>query len=129
MEHWLPLFHDELVPLFAYLDPASEVSFDHLAPDAVKARAALIGEHYEARRHPPEAATSFGAAPYRPLPPYMLYLDEQSFGRQAEVRTSWQFSTFGLPPARPSGIAAMRDLGGRPAREFAAARAQRSLNL
>ena len=43
--------------------------------------------------------------------------------------SAWQFSTFGVPPARPSGITAIRDLGGHPAREFAAERADRSVNL
>ena len=31
MEHWLPLFHDELVPLTAYLDDGAELAFDHQA--------------------------------------------------------------------------------------------------
>ncbi|HEX8373739.1 MAG TPA: DEAD/DEAH box helicase, partial [Geminicoccaceae bacterium] len=70
-----------------------------------------------------------GAAPYRPLPPDLLYVDEQSFAQSVEPRTRWQFSTFGVPPARPGGVDAVRDLGGRPARDFAAERADRSVNL
>ena len=109
MEHWLPLFHERLVTLPDYLDEGTELGFDHAAGEAIKARAALIGEHYEARRHPPDAGQSFGAAPYRPLPPELLYVDEQSFARTAETRTRWQLSTFGVPPARPSGIDAVRE--------------------
>src|SRR4051794_12057793 len=129
MEHWLPLFHDELVPLTAYLEDGAELSFDHPAQDAIKARAALIREHYQARLQPLPPGASFGAVPYRPLPPEQLYVDEQNFARLADARTTWQFSTFGPPPAKPAGISAVRDLGGRPARDFAAERADRAHNL
>jgi transcription-repair coupling factor (superfamily II helicase) len=129
VEHWLPLFHEEVVPLTDYLAEGAELAFDHSAWEAIRARAALIGEHYEARRQPPHAGQSFGAAPYRPLPPDLLYVDEQSFTRLAEARPRWQFSHFGPPPARPSGIDAVRDLGGHPARDFATERADRSVNL
>jgi transcription-repair coupling factor (superfamily II helicase) len=81
VEHWLPLFHEEVVPLTDYLAEGAELAFDHSAWEAIRARAALIGEHYEARRQPPHAGQSFGAAPYRPLPPDLLYVDEQSFTR------------------------------------------------
>lgn len=129
MEHWLPLFHPDLVPLTAYLEAGCVVGLDHLALDAVQARAALIGEHYEARRQPPAAGTSFGTAPYRPLPPELLYLDEGGIGRVLEPHDRLQYSIFGPPPRPPAGIAAVKDLGGHPAHDFAAARADRSVNL
>ncbi|MDX6749101.1 transcription-repair coupling factor [Geminicoccaceae bacterium 1502E] len=127
MEHWLPLFHEELVTLFDYLGDECEISFDHLAREGVQARAALIGEHHEARLAAP--ASSFGTAPYRPLPPELLYLDEQAFARQIEQRPSWHFSIFAPPPHLPPGIAKAIDLGGAPARDFARERADRSINL
>ena len=129
MEHWLPLFHPDLVPLTDYLDAECEIGLDHLALDAVKARAALIGEHYEARLQPPLAGTSFGTAPYRALPPELLYLDEGGVERALAPHQRLQFSTFGPPPVPPTGIAKVKDLGGRPAHDFAAERANRSINL
>jgi transcription-repair coupling factor (superfamily II helicase) len=129
MEHWLPLFHERLVTVLDHLDPAAEVSLDHLAPEAIRERAALIGEHYEARRTPPTAGSSFGAVPYRPLPPDRLYLDEQSLGRLLERRPRLVFSRFAPPPSPPAGIDRCLDLGGRPARDFAAERASRDVNL
>ncbi|HEX6010687.1 MAG TPA: transcription-repair coupling factor, partial [Geminicoccaceae bacterium] len=129
MEHWLPLFHPDLVPLIAYLDEECEIGLDHLALDAVKARAALIGEHYEARLQPPVAGASFGTAPYRPLPPELLYLDEGGVGRALEPFPRLQFSTFGPPPRPPAGVVRVEDLGGHPARDFALERANRSVNL
>ena len=77
MEHWLPLFHERLVPITDYLAPGWSVGFDHLAEAALESRHETIGEHYAARRTPPEAARAMGAAPYRPLPPDQLYLSEQ----------------------------------------------------
>ena len=129
MEHWLPLFHPNLVPLTAYLDAECEVGLDHLALDAIKARAALIGEHHEARLQPPLAGTSFGTAPYRALPPELLYLDEGGIERALEPHPRLQLSTFGPPPRPPAGIAQVRDLGGHPARDFALERQDRSVNL
>ncbi|NJM84014.1 MAG: hypothetical protein HC844_17595, partial [Tabrizicola sp.] len=77
MEHWLPLFHRTLVPITDYVPAGTPVSFDPLARDAIEARQETIGEHYEARRDPPEAARMMGAAPYRPLAPDELYLSER----------------------------------------------------
>ncbi|HMR34184.1 MAG TPA: transcription-repair coupling factor [Geminicoccaceae bacterium] len=129
MEHWLPLFHERLVTVFDYLPAEAELSLDHLAQDAVQARLALIGEHYKARREPAMAGTSFGSAPYRALPPELLYLDEHSLGQAMAVWPTRQFSIFAPPPSLPSGIARVEDLGGRPARNFARERADRSVNL
>jgi len=129
MEHWLPLFHERLVTLFDHVEPEAEIGFDHLAREAIQERAALIGEHYEARRNPPAVGTSFGTTPYRPLPPERLYLDEQSFARLVEPRPQHHFSRFAPPPVPPAGIARCFDLGGKPARDFAPERASRETNL
>jgi len=129
MEHWLPLFHDRLVSLFDYLGPGCEIAFDHLAKDGVLQRAALIGEQHEARRTPLAAGTSFGTVPYRALPPDLLYLSEQGLEQALEGRRVMQLTIFAAPPAPPQGIDRVLDLGGRPARDFARERADRSINL
>ncbi|MGI9509560.1 MAG: transcription-repair coupling factor, partial [Geminicoccaceae bacterium] len=46
MEHWLPLFHDELVPITDYMPDGAPISFDPLAKDAIEARFETIGEHF-----------------------------------------------------------------------------------
>jgi transcription-repair coupling factor (superfamily II helicase) len=129
MEHWLPLFHEKLVTVFDYLDGGFEVAFDHLAEDAVAARQAAIGEHFEARTAPAAKSGAFGSIPYRALPPHMLYLDEESLRRRLAGRPAWLFSIFGPPPVPPSGVAGLRDLGGRPGRDFARERSDRAINL
>jgi len=51
MEQWLPLFHDRLETLFDYVQ-GSDVSFDHLAEEAVAQRFEKVGEHYQAASRP-----------------------------------------------------------------------------
>jgi transcription-repair coupling factor (superfamily II helicase) len=129
MEHWLPLFHEKLVDLGAYLGPEAPVCLDPLASEALLAREETIGEHYEARRAPSEAARSMGAVPYRPLPPEELYLGEAGVRRLIGGRRRIELSTFAAPPAPPDDGAEVVDLGGRAGREFAAERARHDLNL
>ena len=128
MEHWLPLFHEALVPITDYLPEGTPVSFDPLARDAIEARHETIGEHYESRREPPEAARAMGAAPYRPLPPDALYLSEQRLARFLEGRRVLDLSPFDAPPAAAEG-AEIIELGGRRGYEFAVERSKQDQNL
>src|SRR5918996_1480231 len=126
MEHWLPLFHERLVGIDAWLDPACAISCDPQADDAIAARLDLIGDHYEARKNPPEAARAMGATPYRPLPPDELYLSERQVASLFEQRARYDLSTFAAAP--DVGIDVV-DLEARPARNFAAERARPDVNL
>jgi len=129
MEHWLPLFHEALVPLADYVGEDCPISLDPLAKDAIAARHEVIGEHYEARRDPPEAAKSMGAAPYRPLPPDALYLGEPKLEALLAARERIELSTFAAPPLSEGEPSEVTDLGGRPAHDFAAERKQPDRNL
>jgi transcription-repair coupling factor (superfamily II helicase) len=129
MEHWLPLFHERLVDLFDYLVPGCVVSFDPLADEAITARHATIGEHYAARREPPEAARAMGAAPYRPLAPDELYIAEPRLEARLAARDRIDFSPFAAPPDLGTGGVELIDLGGRQARDFTAERARQDVNL
>ncbi len=71
-DHWLPLFHHTLETLFDYVEPAA-VSFDHLADESIHQRFENIEEHYQARLDSLEAA-KFGAPPYKPVPPELMFL-------------------------------------------------------
>src|SRR5690606_4508122 len=55
MEHWLPLFYEQLETVFDYL-PDAPIVFDHLAREALAERHALIVDHYEARSNQPTSA-------------------------------------------------------------------------
>ena len=114
MEHWLPLFHERLVPITDYLAAGWLVGFDHLVEAALESRYETIGEHYAARKRPPEAARAMGAAPYRALPPDQLYLSEQALSELLDERERFDL----VPFAAPTDLApdAALDLGGRRAR-------------
>jgi transcription-repair coupling factor (superfamily II helicase) len=125
MEHWLPLFHEEMETLFDYVEPAA-VTLDHQAEDAVAARLEAITDFYEARRGYQEArkaADGDETPPYRPLPPERLYLTEREWGRLLTERPTGCFSPFAAPEGSGAeGYVASFDLRGRRCRDFAAAR-------
>lgn len=77
MEHWLPLFYDELAGLLDYV-PNATVLLDHLVPQLLQEREETIAEYYGSRKTvknfgKSDSGLSAGTA-YRPLPPEMLYL-------------------------------------------------------
>lgn len=104
LEHFLPLFHEQLETLLDYL-PDVAVSLDHQAEDVLSARFEMIADHYEARKLPARE----GELPYRPLPPAMLYLDPETWTAMLRVSEVTAFSPFGQPEGAP-GL----DAGGRP---------------
>ena len=129
MEHWLPLFHERLVDLTEYLEPGCPISFDPQADEAMAARHETIGEHYQARLDPPEAARAMGAASYRPLPPDALYLSEPRVGALLEGRRRIDLTPFAVPPSTCARGLEVIDLGGHRGRDFAAERARQDINL
>jgi len=124
MEHWLPLFHERLETLFDYMGGAP-VSFDHLADEAVEQRFALIQDHYTARAEGLETHT-FGAPPYKPVPPEAMFLAPEEWRGLLAARQVRR-----LTPFEQSGEAqgALRSIGGRVGRNFAAERASETANL
>jgi transcription-repair coupling factor (superfamily II helicase) len=121
-EHWLPLFHEHLETLFDYV-PGAEVSFDHLAEEAVRRRFEEIAEHYQARVEALEVAT-FGAPPYKPVPPDMMFLGGAAWGAALGAHTVRRLTPF----ERADGEA-VRSLGGRQGRSFAPERQNPDANL
>ena len=121
-EHWLPLFHEELETLLDYL-PGVTLSFDHLAEDAIRQRFSLIEEHYGARVEARETET-FGAAPYKPVPPERMYLDGLAWKSALAHHAIFRLTPFEEPEA-PN----VRSWGGRAGRSFAPERQSADLNV
>ena len=109
MEHWLPLFHDELETLLDYL-PGASVSLDHQADEVLTSRLEMIADHYAARK----GITREGEVPYRPLAPKRLYLDRADWTSMLAGGPVLAFNPF----ARPDGAEGI-DGGGRPGPIFA----------
>ncbi len=74
MEHWLPLFQEEMGTLFDYVGNAPFV-LDHHVEDAARERLVTINDYFAARKRAMDEAGENSA--YKPLPPQMLYLDEK----------------------------------------------------
>ena len=122
MEHWLPLFHDGMDTLFAYVPDATAV-LDHQVDEALTARHALVLEYYDARRTISGAGLAESGMVYHPLPPQRLYLERDEWDRLLAARPNVMLSPFA-----PSSDAAA-DAGGRPGRDFADIRARPDGNV
>ncbi len=120
-EHWLPFFHETLETLLDYV-PGVPVSFDHQADESVKARLEQIHEHYEARVEGLESKT-FGAEPYKPVPPEQMFLDGKSWGGALAGHRLIRLSPFDATGAN------VTDAKGRAGRTFAAERQNPDTNV
>src|SRR4051812_9840567 len=120
MEHWLPLFHQDLETLFDYV-PGAAVVLEPLAEDAAHERFAQIADYYQARREVLDA-DRVGTI-YKPLPPERLYLGESEWqsllGRGALARLT--------PFADPD--TSVVNAGTRQGRNFAPERTEAEANV
>ncbi|WP_420844436.1 transcription-repair coupling factor [Magnetospirillum aberrantis] len=124
MEHWLPLFHDGLDTLFAYV-PDAVVSLDHQVEEARDARQSLILEYYEARRTISGAGLAESGMVYHPLPPPRLYLEKDEWDRLLAARPGFTLSPFAMPENVNHAV----DIDGRSGHDFADVRARPGANV
>lgn len=79
MEHWLPLFYEELHSLDDYLTPNTAISFDPQSGPAVTARFDQISDFYEARLEQAATEAKTGQTiSYKATPKGELYLDQHA---------------------------------------------------
>src|SRR5215467_9933037 len=123
MEHWLPLYYEQLETLFAYL-PGAGVSLDYQADQVHSHRLEAIADSYAARRNITPAARA-GSPIYRPLLPAQLYLDNLEWAAALRVRPVVQLSPFAADQSDGDAF----DAGARPARNFAPERADPNIVL
>lgn len=116
-EHWLPLFHDGLDDIFAYL-PDAKVTLDPQIDEARQARAEQIAEYYQARLE----GLGRDELPYRPVPPAMLQLDEAEWNRAIASRGGGA-----LWPFAPTDQ--MQDFGARRGHDFVELRTKPGANV
>ncbi|MGE0258520.1 MAG: transcription-repair coupling factor [Alphaproteobacteria bacterium] len=127
MEHWLPFYYETLETLFDYVAGAS-VSLDHQAEEARAHRLDSIADFYAARENISAARNSGGrgTAPlYRPVKPDRMFLGEADWVKALAGRAVVQLSPFAAPEEDPEA----GDAGARPAKNFAAERADTRINL
>ncbi len=121
-EHWLPLFHEKLETLADYA-PDAPISFDHNADEAIRQRFGQITEHYEARVEALEVQT-FGAPPYRPVPPEQMFLDGAAWVELLKERQVYR-----LNPFEADETETVKSWSGLPGRTFAPERQNPDVNV
>ncbi|WP_165644531.1 transcription-repair coupling factor [Oharaeibacter diazotrophicus] len=123
LEHWMPLFHEQLSTLFDHVGDAP-VLLDPLDREAARERLVMVADHHDARV---DSLKSGGAgAPYKPLPPDRLYLTEAELGTLLSRRDVARITPFHQPDQSATRIV---DLGGETGRSFAAERAAPDVNI
>ncbi|UXM94365.1 transcription-repair coupling factor [Bartonella sp. HY329] len=126
MEHWLPLFFDEMETIFDHCG-AMPVIFDHLAAEAMDERHALICEYYESRREGELIKGTAQATPYHPLAPDLLYLSPvKLFAAQKQSGQRIDFTPFSMPDV---GTARLIHAKTSSVRDFAPERNDDNINL
>jgi len=95
MEHWLPLFYDQLETAFDYLNGFRIVT-DHTAREAAAERSKLVLDYFEARRDQGTQGKGAAAqaAPYKPISPGQLYLDGKAFGSTLDAVNALRLTPF-----------------------------------
>jgi transcription-repair coupling factor (superfamily II helicase) len=121
MEHWLPLFHEEMDTLFDYLGDAA-VAIEPQGEDAARERFKQIADYYEARRDALDHPS--GGAIYKPLPPGRLYLTEDEWQKLLGEGSLARFTAFAVPDG-----ANVFDAGARQGRNFAPERNDSAVNV
>jgi len=122
IEHWLPFFHERLETLFDYM-PGAIVTLDDQLTSARVARWDSVADQYETRKIAMNAKGRMDSV-YKPTPPQLLYLDDDSWENQIAQHRAVQFHP--LPQASGPGVV---DAGGRIGRNFAPERQQESISL
>ncbi|MBT6589308.1 MAG: transcription-repair coupling factor [Rhodospirillaceae bacterium] len=122
MEHWLPLFYDEMETVFDYVNEGI-VTMDHQCLEARDDRLAQVEDYYQARVEAQK--NPYGGAPsYKPIPPQRLFMDVTAWDQAIAARPGGVYSPFSTPEA-----ANVIDFAGRQGRNFAAERAQAEINV
>ncbi len=116
MEHWLPLFHEHLEPVF-HLFSDFHLAVDYHLEEAASARYEQVCDHYEARKA--ALGETPDGAPYKPVEPDTLYVSP----REVAIALSGLQATV-VSPFVPPDAAGRRiiDLEGRRGRSFATER-------
>ncbi|MEM1381647.1 MAG: transcription-repair coupling factor [Pseudomonadota bacterium] len=119
MEHWLPLFYEQLGTLFDFTGEGLTF-LDHLGTEATDERFKQITDYYEARAEDMRVSEggSLDSVPYRPVKPSSLYLSETEWAEALQNVALRQLSPFSPEPGKRAF-----DFGAKQGRTFAAERA------
>jgi len=124
MEHWLPLFHDGLDTLFAYVPETAVLVFDDGVAEACEARWTQILDYFEARCLTEKSGSEESGMVYHPLPPPALYVERDEWQRLISPRVILRHAPYDTPDSGDT-----INFGGRTGRDFADIRAYPGVNV
>ena len=95
MEHWLPLYYEDLDTVLDQIENFRIVT-DHTLEEAARERSNLIEDYYEARKAAGETGKGKTAqsAPYKPVPPEQLYLNADRLSQMLAARGAIRITPF-----------------------------------
>lgn len=108
IEHFLPLFHERMVPFFEYVQGVP-ISLDFQMAGAFEARAEQIQEYYQARLEAINQGFSTTSI-YHPIPPELFFLKHDEISAFIYEHKNFSFSPFVEPSTQ--------DMQGRPGHNF-----------
>jgi transcription-repair coupling factor (superfamily II helicase) len=111
MEHWLPLFYDELDSLFQYAD-GFQFSYAIDLSEALTAREEQINDHFQSRNQALEQKID-GGTPYKPVKPEALYLSCDEAMSGLKVLGAVGISPFDQPDTEATRITSANGKTGR----------------
>lgn len=128
MEHWLPLFYEKLETLCDYI-PRATIFLDHQSLEARDGRFELVHEYFSAREIYNQTKSSVSGdvagAPYYPINPETLYLNQAEWDNALAGRRVGQLSPF----QAPDDLSDYKDAGGHGAKDFAETRLLPDVNI
>lgn len=77
MEHWLPLFYDNMGVITDYIDNR-RIVYEHLVNDAYNERYSLVKDSYETRLLEADNGSKYGTT-YFPIQPDSLYVNKEAW--------------------------------------------------
>ena len=125
MEHWLPLFYEELESPLLVL-PDAPVIFEHLAKEAIGERRTQINDHYDSRLLSLKNKTSGNDVPYKPIAPDLLYIPDNELKSSLTARAHIDLTPFDQPDSDTRHVVS---IGTKTGRNFSAERATPDLNV
>ncbi len=120
MEHWLPLFHQELETIFDYLGETPLIFMENGVKSSIDERLGLVKDYYEARKEPVKK----GSSAYNAIKPDLLYLNAKQIWAILNSFDTREFSPFVSDSSAPSV-----NLHIKQAYNFATERADAGVNI
>ena len=100
-EHWLPLFHEKLETVSDYFEGLLVIA-DQAVQEAAIVRLEQVADHYKAREQASSEWRLESGAPYKPMPPELLYLSREGGGEHV-LSALTQVSPFQTPDSCSAG--------------------------